>query len=52
MQHHPIPSVTDPLQYRAIGIFRGTYVPQDQDKFTRGDLIDAQGHQIDAVVLG
>ena len=52
MQNHPIPSVTDPLQYRAIGLVRGIYKPQDDDTFTRGALIDAKGNEIDSVVLG
>ena len=52
MQNHPIPSVTDPLQYRAIGLVRGIYKPQDDDTFTRGALIDSQGNEIDSVVLG
>ncbi len=52
MQNHPIPSVTDPLQYRAIGIVRGIYKPQDDENFTRGGLIDAKGNEIDSVVLG
>ncbi len=52
MQNHPIPSVTDPLQYRAIGIVRGIYKPHDDEKFTRGALIDSQGNEIDSVVLG
>ena len=52
MQKHPIPSVTDPLQYRAIGIVRGIYKPQDDEKFTRGVLIDSKGNEIDSVVLG
>ena len=52
MQNHPIPSVTDPLQYRAIGIVRGIYKPQDDENFTRGALIDAKGNEIDSVVLG
>ncbi len=52
MQKHPIPSVTDPLQYRAIGIVRGIYKPQDDEKFTRGSLIDSKGNEIDSVVLG
>ena len=52
MQNHPIPSVTDPLQYRAIGIVRGIYKPQDEEKFTRGSLIDFKGNEIDSVVLG
>ncbi len=52
MQNHPIPSVTDPLQYRAIGIVRGIYKPQDDENFTRGAIIDSKGNQIDSVVLG
>ena len=52
MQNHPIPSVTDPLQYRAIGLVRGVYKPQDDETFTRGALIDSKGNEIDSVVLG
>ena len=52
MQNHPIPSVSDPLQYRAIGVVRGIYKPQDDDNFTRGNLIDSEGNEIDSVVLG
>ena len=52
MQNHPIPLVTDPLQYRAIGMVRGLYKPQDNDNFTRGALIDSKGNEIDSVVLG
>jgi len=52
MQNHPIPSVTDPLQYRAIGIVRGVYKPKDDDDFTRGCLIDSKGNEIDSVLLG
>ena len=52
MQNHPIPSVTDPLQYRAIGLFRGIYKPQDDEQFTRGALIDSDGKEIDSVLLG
>ena len=52
MQYHPIPLVTDPLQYRAIGMVRGIYKPQDNDSFTRGALIDSKGNEIDSVLLG
>ena len=52
MQNHPIPSVTDPSQYRAIGLVRGIYKPQNDDTFTRGALIDSKGNEIDSVVLG
>ena len=52
MQNHPIPSVTDPLQYRAIGIVRGTYKPHDNESFTRGLITDSNGLEMDSVVLG
>ena len=52
MQKHPIPAVTDPLQYRAIGIVRGIYKPQDDANFTRGAIVDSKGNEIDSVVLG
>ena len=52
MHNHPIPSVTDPLQYRAIGMVRGIYRPQDDDNFTRGTLVDSEGNEIDSVLLG
>ena len=52
MQNHPIPLVTDPLQYRAIGMVRGIYKPKDDDNFTRGTLIDSKGNEIDSVLLG
>jgi len=52
MQKHPIPSVTDPLQYRAIGVVRGFYKPLDEENFTRGAIIDSEGNEIDSVVLG
>ena len=52
MRDHPIPQVTEPLQYRAIGIVRGIYRPEEKEKFTRGTLIDQNGNKIDSVVLG
>ena len=52
MQKHPIPSVTDPLQYRAIGIVRGIYKPIDDENFTRGVIVDTKGNEIDSVLLG
>ena len=50
MIDHPIPPVTEPLQYRAIGVVRGTYHTNDKEKFTRGYLVDEQGEQVEAVV--
>ena len=52
MRDHPIPEVTEPFQYRAIGIVRGIYRPESVEKFTRGKLIDINGDEIDSVVLG
>ena len=52
MRAHPIPPVTEPLQYRAIGLVRGTYTPTDPEQLTRGTLTDAQGVPLETVVLG
>ena len=52
MRDHPIPPVTEPLQYRAIGIVRGTYKPTDDEQLTRGMLVDAGGAEVETVVLG
>ena len=52
MRENPIPPVTEPFQYRAIGIVRGPYLPLDKDQFTRGRLVDLNGVEIEAVVLG
>ena len=52
MRAHPIPPVTESLQYRAIGLVRGTYAPTDPEQLTRGTLTDAQGVPLETVVLG
>ena len=52
MRDHPITPVTEPMQFRAIGVVRAVYIPEDKEKFTRGKLIDSNGEQIDSVVLG
>ncbi|WP_369820018.1 hypothetical protein [Synechococcus sp. 1G10] len=52
MRHHPISPVTEPLQYRAIGVVRGQYVPTDSEQLTRGLIRTDDGSEIDAVVLG
>ncbi len=52
MRHHPISPVTEPLQYRAIGVVRGQYVPSDPEQLTRGMIRTADGSEIEAVVLG
>ncbi|WP_259701620.1 MULTISPECIES: hypothetical protein [unclassified Synechococcus] len=52
MRHHPISPVTEPMQYRAIGVVRGQYVPTDAEQPTRGLIHTADGTAIEAVVLG
>ena len=52
MRDHPIPPVTEPLQYRAIGVVRGVYKPREDDQLTRGILLDAEGNELETVVLG
>jgi hypothetical protein len=52
MRPHPIPPVTEPLQYRAIGLVEGTYTPVDPDNLARGVLTTTDGEAVDAVVLG
>ena len=52
MLKNPIPQVTDKLQYRAVGIVKGNYVPQNSEKLTRGTFIDDRGVKIETVVLG
>jgi hypothetical protein len=52
MRQHPISPVTEPTQYRAIGVVRGHYVPTDPEQLTRGAIRTAEGTEIEAVVLG
>lgn len=52
MRHHPISPVTEPLQYRAIGVVRGHYRPSDPDQLTRGTIVCDDGSEVEAVVLG
>jgi hypothetical protein len=52
MRQHPISPVTEPTQYRAIGVVRGEYVPTDPEQLTRGLIRTADGACIEAVVLG
>jgi hypothetical protein len=52
MRAHPISPVTEPLQYRAIGIVRGVYEPADPEQLTRGLIRTVDGEAIEAVVLG
>ncbi|MCX5947773.1 MAG: hypothetical protein NTY67_06205 [Cyanobacteria bacterium] len=52
MRQHPISPVTEPTQYRAIGVVRGQYIPADPEQPTRGMIRTADGSEIEAVVLG
>jgi len=52
MRAHPISPVTEPMQYRAIGVVRGLYVPSDPAQPTRGMIRTEDGTELEAVVLG
>ena len=52
MIKNPIQEVSNKLQYRAIGIVRGIYRPNNEDQLNRGILIDEEGITIDTVILG
>ena len=52
MLKNPIPKVTNHLQYRAIGIVNGKFVPLSSKKLNRGFLSDEKGEKIETVVLG
>ena len=52
MLKNPIPKVTDQLQYRAIGIVNGKFIPHNSEQLNRGFLIDNGGERIETVVLG
>ncbi|MBO8220563.1 hypothetical protein [Prochlorococcus marinus] len=52
MLKNPIPQVTNQLQYRAIGIVNGKFIPHDIEQLNRGLLIDDEGEKIETVVLG
>lgn len=47
----PISPPSEPRQYRAIGLVRGTYEPSEE-QFNRGNLITAEGTVVDSVLLG
>ena len=52
MLKNPIPKVTNKLQYRAIGIVNGKFIPHDIKQINRGFLTDNKGEKIETVVLG
>ncbi len=47
----PISLPSEPMQYRAIGLIKGKYVPSEE-QFNRGDIAAADGTLVDAVLLG
>ncbi len=47
----PISPVTELLQYRAIGLVLGRYVP-DEGTLTKGKIVTVDGSELDAVLLG
>ena len=52
MIKNPIQEVTSKLQYRAIGIVKGIYKPNNKDQLNRGTLTDKDGKIINTVILG
>ena len=52
MLKNPIPQVTNQFQYRAIGIIKGKFIPNDIKQLNRGFLTDNKGEKIETVVLG
>ena len=52
MIKNPIQEVTNKLQYRAIGIVKGIYNPNNIDQLNRGTLTDKEGIIIETVILG
>ena len=52
MIKNPIQNVTNKLQYRAIGIVKGIYKPNNKDQLNRGIIIDNEWKKINTVILG
>ncbi|MBO8231543.1 hypothetical protein CU311_02645 [Prochlorococcus marinus str. MU1402] len=52
MLKNPIPKVTNKLQFRAIGIVNGKFIPHESSQLNRGYLTDNKGEKIETVVLG
>lgn len=50
-RQQPIPPPSEPMQYRAIGLVRGRYVPS-LEQFTKGELFTTDGIELEAVLLG
>ncbi len=50
-RQQPIPPPSDPMQYRAIGLVRGSY-KASPEQFTQGTLVATDGTELNAVLLG
>jgi hypothetical protein len=50
-RQQPIPPPSEPMQYRAIGLVKGRYIPSEQ-QLNRGVLLTTDGTLLDAVLLG
>ena len=50
-RQQPIPPPSDPMQYRAIGLVRGSY-KTSLEQFTQGTLVATDGTKLNAVLLG
>ncbi|HEY9763652.1 MAG TPA: hypothetical protein V6D07_14065 [Trichocoleus sp.] len=50
-RYQPIAPPSEPMQYRAIGLIKGTYSPGDE-QFNRGLLTTEDGAAIEAMLLG
>ncbi|HIK34290.1 MAG TPA: hypothetical protein IGQ15_01115 [Thermosynechococcus sp. M98_K2018_005] len=48
----PIPPPSERMQYRAIGVVRGRYVPASEEEFNRGVMMTEDGVEIETVLLG
>ena len=52
MFNHPIQAVTEKFQFRAIGLVKGTYIPNSDNYLNKGKIIDSNSNEIDSVILG
>jgi hypothetical protein len=50
-RQQPIPPPSEPMQYRAIGLVRGSY-KASAEQLTQGTLVATDGTEVNAVLLG
>ncbi|MEM8603580.1 MAG: hypothetical protein AAGF24_07065 [Cyanobacteria bacterium P01_H01_bin.121] len=51
LRQEPIPPPSEPMQFRAIGLVKGRYIPSEE-QVTRGLLVTADGQALQTVLLG